>query len=167
MTYQTITVQTQAELDAALAFDAGARLGRMTTVTPSGCWQWTGSSDGRYGRMRFDGRLEMAHRVSLALSTGGFRALDADHLCGNTLCVNPAHLEWVTHAENNRRKTDGGCRHGHAWTPENTQINPRGHRRCRACNRDQLRRRRAKAKAQTVHVLDEVTLDGDPIGGAA
>jgi hypothetical protein len=29
--------------------------------------------------------------------------LELDHLCRNTLCVNPNHLEPVTHAENCRR----------------------------------------------------------------
>lgn len=24
-----------------------------------------------------------------------------------------------------------GCKYGHEWTPENTAVDPRGHRRCR------------------------------------
>jgi hypothetical protein len=36
------------------------------------------------------------------------------------------------------------CRNGHEYTPENTYIQPNGHRRCRVCARLNTRRSRAK-----------------------
>jgi hypothetical protein len=42
------------------------------------------------------------------------------------------------------------CIHGHEWTPENTCVDPRGKRRCRACTRASylrnIERRRAAAR---------------------
>lgn len=66
------------------------------------CWPWTGANNGRYGT--FPGGGHGAHRYSYALAKGAIPVgLTIDHLCGVTLCVNPAHLEAVTQGENNRR----------------------------------------------------------------
>jgi hypothetical protein len=65
-------------------------------------------------------------------------------------CVQPEHLEEVTIAENNRRSNspwalNGRKTHcepkGHEFTPENTRITPSGRRRCRACHREQQRKK--------------------------
>src|SRR5690606_27089460 len=71
-----------------------------------------------------------------------------DHLCGNTSCCNPEHLEAVTNAENMRRraKRSATCASGHPWTPENTYIRPNGRRDCRACKREASRRAYAAGK---------------------
>ena len=63
-----------------------------------------------------------------------------DHLCRVPGCVNPFHLEAVTNEENIRRGKKGvlfpgHCVHGHDYTPENTIINKKGRRVCRACKR--------------------------------
>lgn len=80
------------------------RLRANVTMTTSGCWQWTASTDGKYGVTRSDGRLQKAHRVSYELFVGQVPVgLDLDHLCRNTLCINPKHLEPVTRSENLRR----------------------------------------------------------------
>jgi hypothetical protein len=73
------------------------------------CWIWLGKRDREgYGEIRIavDGRKfhARAHRVSYEHHVGPIPAeLEIDHLCGNTGCINPAHLEPVTHAENMRR----------------------------------------------------------------
>lgn len=81
-----------------------------------------------------------------------------DHLCGVRRCVNPEHLEAVTHRENLLRGTGFAavnaakthCPHGHEYTPENTyhNPNPNGGRICRTCKRkrDAERRRRSLAE---------------------
>ena len=59
----------------------------------------------------------------------------------------PARGEWChstcIQARYRRRREAAAthCRHGHAWTPENTYRFPRGRRRraCRACGRQRAR----------------------------
>lgn len=67
------------------------------------CWEWTGAiGGGGYGRfMRPEGAVIMAHRYSFELHGGMLEEeLDIDHICGNRLCVNPAHLRKVTRKQN-------------------------------------------------------------------
>ena len=70
-----------------------------------GCWLWTGSHNGLgYGTIRSVGRKMYVHRYSYELLVGPIPAgLELDHLCRVPGCVNPDHLEPVTHAENLRR----------------------------------------------------------------
>ena len=76
---------------------------RKRRVTEAGCWEWTGSrrpgraSSVGYGQMRFEGRNYFTHRLAYQLWVGPIPdGLTIDHLCRNTLCFNPAHLEAVT-----------------------------------------------------------------------
>lgn len=75
--------------------------------TPGGCWIWTGSLRQGYGQIWSSvdpaGRRQLlaTHRVSFEITKGPIPAgLDLDHLCRNTRCVNPDHLEPVTRREN-------------------------------------------------------------------
>ena len=99
-----------------------ARFIRKVEVEPgSECWIWTGAvcRQGGVGRAwqehRAYGHMDgvpitksgyaKAHRVSCWLFRPGFDPkLQVDHLCENTLCVNPYHLELVDGEENNRRR---------------------------------------------------------------
>lgn len=111
------------------------------------CWIWKRNKRDGYGRLKHNGALANAHRVAYELWVGPIpEELQIDHLCRNRACINPAHLEPVTHAENMRRgATKGGalgpppvthCKHGHEFTPENTGWcagDREGQRYCRKC----------------------------------
>lgn len=70
----------------------------------TGCWEWQGAKTIGYGRIRSNGRVDMAHRVSYRLFVGPLRGgFCVDHQCANKGCVNPEHLEQVTYSVNMRR----------------------------------------------------------------
>lgn len=107
------------------------------------CWEWTACKDaygyGRYGTTRARG-TQGAHRMSLELTFGEPvpSGESVDHLCRNTSCVRPDHLEVTGQGENVRRgaaaNASGWCRSGrHEWVPENIITEPSGARRCRPC----------------------------------
>ena len=133
------------------------------------CWLWIGAispANGGYGQFRVGGtpgRLVRAHIFGYLALRGDIPAgYELDHRChdplkcagGNTCphrrCVNPNHLEPVTHRVNqlrgngaagrNARKTH--CPQGHEYNAENT-IERRGRRECRLCvtHRDAGRKR--------------------------
>lgn len=70
------------------------------------CWEWRGGRNMRgYGQYHVDQwRTVQAHRYAYWLTVMSIPdGLELDHLCRNKGCVNPDHLEPVTHAENVRR----------------------------------------------------------------
>lgn len=109
------------------------------------CWEWTASLNKYgYGTFYYNKKIIKAHRFSYEISKGLIpKRLELDHLCRNPKCVNPDHLEAVTHKENtlrgncfsaiNAKKTH--CPQGHKYNLENTHISKKGERRCKTCRK--------------------------------
>lgn len=77
-------------------------------VGVGGCWIWQlKRCRGGYGRCRREGRAggtQQAHRWYYEQLVGPIPdGHQLDHLCRNRACVNPSHMEPVSHAENTRR----------------------------------------------------------------
>jgi len=111
----------------------------------SRCWEWTASKMPMgYGRLGVNGRMVLAHRWSYENFVGPIpENLVIDHLCRNTSCCNPAHLEAVPQSVNilrgdhsTRRKPY--CKRGHLFD----SIGSDGRQVCRRCKRDTMRIRR-------------------------
>lgn len=72
---------------------------------PDACWPWKGKPDGDgYGRMHLDGKDVQAHRAALQVKLG--RPLASNEVSRHAkgcprVCVNPAHLQPGTVADNN------------------------------------------------------------------
>lgn len=107
------------------------------------CWNWTGCLVYGYGCFGVFGKTVRAHRFSYELFNGPIPAnLVLDHLCRNRACVNPAHLEAVSHWTNNARGIGISaenlrkvyCKRGHLLEGDNLKNYPyvKG-RQCRIC----------------------------------
>jgi len=119
------------------------------------CWEWKAAKSKGYGRIGGKNNTYIeAHRLAYMLVKGDIpKGYDLDHLCKNHGCVNPNHLEAVTHKENLLR--------GNGWAGVNAQKThcPRGHeydkvcknvtylmRRCSICHKEADRKYRARLK---------------------
>lgn len=109
------------------------------------CWTWTGPrSSGGYAAIGTQDRKLTGHRYMYERLVGPIPAgLTLDHLCRNRACINPAHLEPVTHRENtlrgigptaiNARKTH--CTRGHMLEGDGVLVRSGSRRECLACRR--------------------------------
>lgn len=105
-----------------------------------GCWLWiAGKTDKGYAH--FNAPPYQTGHLWLWVQTYGEvpAGFELDHLCRVRHCVNPAHLEPVTHRENLLRsssrhliahRTDT-CFRGHSLL--DARMNHRGNRQCRTC----------------------------------
>jgi hypothetical protein len=129
-------------------------LSRVEVDPDTGCHVWTGNrSSYGYGVIDAPGyralgqrRILGAHRVMWEMVNGFTTAEHVHHMCENPPCVNPAHLQPMTHRENNRLAystyRDGTCERGHA----DIRLNKSGQHYCRTCNTDRMRLVRARER---------------------
>lgn len=116
-----------------------------------GCWLYQGylRPDG-YGYARHDNKKVLLHRFVYEATKGSIpQGLVLDHLCRNRSCINPDHLEPVTHQTNILRGVgraaeqarQTSCFRGHPFDEENT-VRYGSNRRRRFCGTCQQLRRR-------------------------
>lgn len=128
------------------------RFWRKVKIVDSGCWEWqAGLQSEGYGMFGLETKRPYEHLTVLAHVWAFERyvkktpaGLELDHLCRNPRCVNPLHLEPVTHRLNLLRgnhptavtvRTNRCCR-GHLLTEDNVLRKPNARGRyCRACKR--------------------------------
>jgi hypothetical protein len=67
----------------------------------TGCWEWK-TKQGAYPTYDINGKNIRVHRLVLEAKFDGIPlgSQHAHHVCANTMCVNPDHLQPVTHREN-------------------------------------------------------------------
>lgn len=113
------------------------------------CWTWLGRvNNSGYGSINIMGKIgspSLVHCFAYELLVGPIpEGMELDHSCKNRRCVNPAHLEPVTHLENCKRGDTGSawalhqrekthCPKGHPYDLFNTYYNKNGGRQCKIC----------------------------------
>lgn len=137
---------------------------KYTKRRASGCWEWATPDAAGYGKFHFGGESYQAHRVGWTIHRGAIpEGMVLDHLCRNTRCVNPDHLEPVSQQINWQRspvtvpakiRGTGVCQRGHDMTrPEAWYISTStGRRYCLECrkarNRESARRHAERKRAE-------------------
>lgn len=132
----------------------------------SGCWLWEGrlsvkgygifylNTDGN-GPSGRNAKPISAHRFSYENHCGIIpKHLELDHLCRTRCCVNPRHLEPVSHRENVRRGISPSglnvdkakCIRNHVLGGDNLYVDKRGNRHCKRCAADSMHRRWMRIK---------------------
>jgi len=128
---------------------------KVNKDSENGCWIWAaGKYHSGYGIFYVKNgnwKNVRAHRFAYELLVAPIPAnKELDHLCRNHACVNPAHLEVVSHKENCQRGENGlkfaelqrqktHCPHGHPYDLLNTYFKPNGARGCKTCRREWIR----------------------------
>lgn len=134
---------------------------RLRFIPETGCLEWTGAQDpGGYGRINVRNKSERVHRLMYRLWVGEIpEGLTIDHLCRNTICAAPDHLEAVTQSENTRRQQESlvhhnakktHCPKGHPYDEENTRYGSKKEGRvCRLCRAEAQRVYRLRLKTRS------------------
>lgn len=118
--------------------DIETRFWDKCLIQEGGCWEWQGyRNPGGYGQFYSERKkLMLTHRWAYQRFVGPLvEGLEIDHLCRNTICCNPEHLEQVTREVNAGRTTGfkvthyamgdrTHCKWGHEMTAENSYKRP-------------------------------------------
>ena len=117
----------------------------VSMESDSGCWIWKGSlTYGGYAHLTWNGTLWVGHRLIYEIFKGPIPpGLELDHLCRVRRCVNPDHVEPVTHKVNVLRGLGvtaeaaqaTHCPSGHSYDETNTLWSKDKRRYCRQCLR--------------------------------
>lgn len=152
----SITVPHELTPELAEAFQSLPKRIRDKIDYGEGCWEWKACRDkhgyGRASKGKEGGyRVIGAYRLVYELVVGDPGEDVVDHLCRNTPCVRPDHLEAVPTGENTRRgrgsNHSGYCRSGrHEWTMENI-MQDGDFRRCRPCREESEAERERRTAA--------------------
>lgn len=147
---------------------------RVDFVT--GCWDWIGALNS-VGRpcWSIQSRAVLAYRIAWEAFRGRIPAgMTVDHLCGNKVCVNPAHMEIVSRSVNSKRgrpefrlvtapeavapdvvrevRDPNRCIWGHDLTVPGARTTNPYHGKCRVCKREQQAAWKARARAASKRV---------------
>lgn len=83
-----------------------AGVARLTKGYKTPCWLWLGPRCNKgYGQIWAGGRARRCHIIMWELTVGRRvkKGYTLDHLCRNTECARPSHLEEITRSENTAR----------------------------------------------------------------
>lgn len=123
------------------------------TKVVGSCLVWQGSINWSsnilsYARAKVNGKNIYVHRWMAEIPDG----LDSDHLCRNTLCINPYHIEAVTHKENVHRGKTGGSQTDCISCGSNDwrYRSGSGYRYCNPCKKES--NKKWYRKTPTVHL---------------
>lgn len=118
------------------------------------CWLWVPAflANTSYGAIRDETKkIWRAHRWGYTYFRGEIpEKMTLDHLCKNTWCVNPEHLEVVTAEENRRRYWEGRerCLNGHLLKIAGFTSMKGKERQCATCMKIQQVSRKIKEAAE-------------------
>lgn len=145
---------------------------------PNGCWLWRGGTSRGYGTFWNGTTTSKVHRWSYEFHKGKVpKGLELDHLCKTKNCVNPDHLEPVSHLVNMQRadcsiagehfkisqmaKTH--CPKGHAYFGDNLilkiGVNGGQRRICRACLSESNRKYRTENREEVIEYQRKYRLE--------
>lgn len=146
-------------------FQIGYFINKIIVNEETDCWEWTAALGGAglYGTYAWRYNLHdtrrksqrPAHIIMYMIYNGLIPdGLEIDHRCRVHECVNPNHLQAVTHRTNIHRGIGANkshCKNGHEMTSENTYIDAmRAFRECKECRRDNVRRYRLRKRMEVV-----------------
>lgn len=128
-------------------------------LVDDGCWAWSGHHHTKDGYARYSvakGLLDpdkakeiYVHKYLYEKLIGHVPdGMELDHLCKNTRCPNPYHLEPVPHQVNlSRRDCAGVCKKGHNLSIHR-KVFENGRSCCGTCYAEFLKRQKAERHAR-------------------